>query len=493
MEPAGHSAAPKLDWPPTQLFIDGAWREAISGRRLVVDDPAHGSVVAEVADGADSDTRLAVDAAARAWPAWRATTALERADLLWCWHALIAARAEDLARLLTREQGKPLAEARAEISYANAFVRWFAEEARRAYGELIPAPRADRRVIVQREPVGVVAAITPWNFPAAMVTRKIAPALAAGCTVVLKPSELTPLSALALVELAREAGFPPGVINLVTTTDAPTVGAVLTSDARVRKLSFTGSTAVGKRLMAACADSVKKLSLELGGNAPFLVFDDADLERVVDGLVANKFRNAGQACIAANRVLVQDGIHDRFVARLAERVAALRVGRGDEDGVAIGPLISERARAKVEGLVEDAVASGAAVVVGGRALPELGPRWYAPTVLTGVAPGMRLACDEAFGPVVPVIRFAGESEAVAIANDTPYGLAAYFYTADMARLFRLASAIEAGIIGANEAVVSNETAPFGGYKESGIGREGSRHGLDEYTELKYLCIGGLGA
>jgi len=478
-------------WPPTRLLIDGEWRDAAAGRRFAVDNPASGAVIAEVADAGPDDARTAVEAASRAWPAWRATTAIERADLLWRWHRLIEARAEELARLLTREQGKPLHEARAEIAYANGFVRWFAEEARRAYGEVIPAPRADRRIIVMREPVGVVAAITPWNFPAAMVTRKIAPALAAGCTVVLKPSELTPLSALALAELADEAGFPAGVVNVVTTTDAPAVGAVLTCDPRVRKLSFTGSTAVGKRLMAACADTVKKLSLELGGNAPFIVFDDADLDRAIDGLVANKFRNAGQACIAANRVLVQDGIHDRFVERLAGRVAALRVGRGDEDGVAIGPLISERARAKVEALVDGAVAAGASVVVGGRALPELGPRWYAPTVLTGVTPGMRLACDEVFGPVVPVIRFASESEAVAIANDTPYGLAAYFYTRDAARIFRMASALEAGIVGANEAVVSNETAPFGGYKESGIGREGSRHGLEEYTETKYVCLGGL--
>lgn len=476
---------------PTRLFIDGEWREAEGGRRFAVDDPATEEVVAEVADGGAADARAAVDAAYRAWPAWRATTATERADLLWRWHRLIEARTEDLARLLTREQGKPLAEARAEIAYANGFVRWFAEEARRAYGEVIPAPRPDRRVLVLREPVGVVAAITPWNFPAAMVTRKIAPALAAGCTVVLKPSELTPLSALALVDLAREAGFPPGVVNLVTTSDAPAVGAVLTADPRVRKLSFTGSTAVGKRLMADCAATVKKLSLELGGNAPFIVFDDADLDRALDGLVANKFRNAGQACIAANRVLVQQGVHDRFVERLAARVAALRVGRGDEDGVAIGPLITERARAKVEALVDGAVAAGARVVVGGRALPQLGPRWYAPTVLVDVAPGMRLACDEAFGPVVSMMRFATEAEAVALANDTPYGLAAYFYTRDAARIFRLASALEAGIVGANEAVVSNEMAPFGGYKESGVGREGSRHGLEEYTELKYLCLGSL--
>ncbi len=477
---------------PTQLFVDGEWREAATGQRFSVDDPASGEIVAAVADAGAVDARAAVDAAHRAWSAWRAMPATERADLLWRWHRLIESHAEDLARLLTREQGKPFAEARAEIAYANGFVRWFAEEARRAYGEVIPAPRPDRRVLVLREPVGVVAAITPWNFPAAMVTRKIAPALAAGCAVVLKPSELTPLSALALVDLAREAGFPPGVVNLVTTSDAPAVGAVLTADPRVRKLSFTGSTAVGKRLMADCAGTVKKLSLELGGNAPFIVFDDADLDRALDGLVANKFRNAGQACIAANRVLVQHGVHDRFVERLAARVAALRVGRGDEDGVAIGPLITERARAKVEALVDGAVAAGARVVVGGRALHELGPRWYAPTVLTGVGPEMRLACDEAFGPVVPVIRFATEAEAVALANDTPYGLAAYFYTQDATRIFRLASALEAGIVGANEAVVSNQMAPFGGYKESGIGREGSRHGLAEYTELKYLCLGGLG-
>lgn len=489
MSPPARTSSTIGVWPPTRLFIGGDWRDATDGRRFGVDDPASSAVFAEVADGGAADARAAIDAAVKAFLPWRATTALERADLLWRWHRLIDARAEELARLLTREQGKPLHEARAEIAYANGFVRWFAEEARRAYGEVIPAPRADRRVIVLREPVGVVAAITPWNFPAAMVTRKIAPALAAGCTVVLKPSELTPLSALAVTELAREAGFPPGVVNVVTTSDAASVGAVLTADPRVRKLSFTGSTAVGKRLMAACADTVKTLSLELGGNAPFVVFDDADLDRAIEGLVANKFRNAGQACIAANRVLVEDGIHDRFVARLAERVAALTVGRGDEAAVAIGPLITERARAKVESLVDAAVAGGATVVVGGGALPELGPRWYAPTVLTGVSPGMRLACEEAFGPVVSVIRFASEAEAVAIANDTPYGLAAYFYTQDPARIFRLASALEAGIVGANEAVVSNEAAPFGGFKESGIGREGSRHGLEEYTEIKYLCLG----
>lgn len=474
----------------TDLFLNGAFVPAAAGRRFGVDDPATGQRIAEVADADANDFKNAIDAAEAAWPAWRALTANARADLLLRWHEGIRGAADQLARLLSREQGKPVPEARAEIIYGNGFVRWFGEEARRMYGEVIPAPRADRRTIVLREPVGIVAAITPWNFPMAMITRKLAPALAAGCPVILKPSELTPLSALALAELARRAGFPPGVINILPTTEAAAAGEALLGDPRVRKLSFTGSTAVGKKLMARCADSIKKVSLELGGNAPFLVFDDADLGRAVDGLMANKFRNAGQACIAANRVLVAASVHDRFIELLTPRVAALKVGRGDQPGVQIGPLISEAARAKVERLVTGAVAAGARIVHGG-AVPELGPRYYAPTILTDLDQQMDLVREEVFGPVVAIQRFTSEEQGIAMANDTPYGLAAYFYTENHRRIWRVASALQAGIIGINEAVVSSESAPFGGYKQSGIGREGSRHGLDDYTEIKYLCLGGL--
>jgi succinate-semialdehyde dehydrogenase/glutarate-semialdehyde dehydrogenase len=474
-----------------RALIGGEFREAAAGGVLAVDDPATGEVVGHVADGGPDDARAAVAAAARAFPEWRRLTARARADALWRWHDQIEAHAAALALLLTREQGKPLAEARAEIAYANGFVRWYAEEARRGFGEIVPAPTADRRILVLREPVGPVAAITPWNFPAAMVTRKVAPALAAGCTVVLKPSELTPLTALALAALAREAGIPAGVLTVVTGRDAAAIGGVLTGEPRIRKLSFTGSTAVGKKLMADCASTVKKLSLELGGNAPFVVFADADLERAVAGLMANKFRNAGQACIAANRVLVEDAVHDAFVERVSAAVGALVVGRGADPGVTIGPLISERAAARVRATVEAAVADGARVVAAAP-LPEgAGSRFVAPQVLVDVRPEMPLACEELFGPVVAVMRFRDEAEALARANDTRHGLAAYFYTRDAARLFRFAEGLEAGIVGANEAVVSNEAAPFGGMKESGIGREGSRHGLEEFQELKYLCLGGI--
>ncbi len=476
----------------TRLFIDGAWRDARAGKRFHVDDPATGGTVAEVADGDAADADDAIAAAARALPAWRALSATERGTLLLRWWRLIDEHAEDLARLMTREQGKPLAEARVEVNYGNGFVRWFAEEARRVYGDIIPAPSGDRRVLALKQPVGVVAAITPWNFPVAMITRKIAPALAAGCTVVVKPPELTPLCALALAELARRAGLPPGVLNMVTTSDAPAIGEVFTADPRVRKLSFTGSTAVGKRLMAACAGTVKKVSLELGGNAPFIVFDDADLDAAVRGLIACKFRNAGQTCISANRVLVQDGIYDRFVAALCDQVAALTVGNGFDAGVRIGPLITERAREKVERLIADALAKGARIRLGGRALPELGPRFYAPTVLENVDATMALDCEEIFGPVIPLQRFADEDEAIARANATPYGLAAYFYAQGQARTWRVAEALDYGLVGANEALISNEMAPFGGMKESGIGREGSKYGIAEFLEIKYVCLGGLG-
>jgi succinate-semialdehyde dehydrogenase/glutarate-semialdehyde dehydrogenase len=472
-------------------FIDGEFRPARAGGVFPVDDPASGATVGHVADCGPDDAAAAVAAAAGAFAGWRDATARERSDALWRWHDRIEALAAELALLLSREQGKPVAEARAEISYANGFVRWYAEEARRGFGEIIPAPTADRRILVLRQPIGPVAAITPWNFPAAMVTRKVAPALAAGCTVVLKPSELTPLTALALAGLVRESGIPAGVLNVVTGRDAAAIGSVLTADPRIRKLSFTGSTAVGKRLMADCAGTVKKLSLELGGNAPFVVFADADLDRAAAGLIANKFRNAGQACIAANRVLVEDAAHDAFVERVATGVRGLVVGCGRDPGVTIGPLISERAAARVRAAVDAAVAAGARVVATAPLPPEAGPRFVAPQVLVDVRPGMTLACEEAFGPIVAVMRFRDEAEALALANDTRHGLAAYFYTRDAARLFRFAEGLEAGIVGANEAVVSNEAAPFGGMKESGIGREGSHHGLEEFEEIKYLCLGGI--
>lgn len=475
----------------TDLLVGGKWTQAEGGRRFAVDDPATGETIAEVADASAADAERAIAAAAEALPGWSDLSAGARADRLYRWWELIEAHARDLAALMTAEQGKPLAEARGEVNYGNAFVRWFAEEARRAYGDVIPAPSGDRRILALKQPVGVVAAITPWNFPVAMITRKIAPALAAGCTVVVKPPELTPLCALALGELARRAGFPAGVINLVPTSDAKAIGRVFTDSSTVRKLSFTGSTAVGKQLMAACAGTVKKVSLELGGNAPFIVFDDADLDLAVKGLMASKFRNAGQTCVSPNRVLVQAGIHDRFVAAVEAKMRALNVGPGTGRDVSIGPLISDAALEKVQRLVADALARGASCVLGGEAMPALGPRFFAPTLLTGVDPLMALSCEEVFGPVVPVMRFETEAEAVAIANGTPYGLAAYFYTADQRRTWRMAEALDYGMVGANEAMISNEAAPFGGIKESGIGREGSMYGIGEYLETKYLCLGGL--
>jgi succinate-semialdehyde dehydrogenase/glutarate-semialdehyde dehydrogenase len=435
------------------------------------------------------ETRRAIDAASRAMPEWAKRTAKDRATVLRRFAELMVANADDLAVIMTSEQGKPLAEARGEVTYAASFLEWFAEEGKRVYGEIIPTFRADARLMVLRQPVGVAAAITPWNFPAAMITRKLGPALAAGCTFVCKPAPQTPFSALALAELGARAGLPAGVLNVVT-GDAEAIGGGFTGDPRVRKLSFTGSTAVGKKLLAQCADTVKKVSLELGGNAPFIVFDDADLDAAVQGAMASKYRNTGQTCVCANRLFVQAGVYEEFAARLVKAVAGLRVGDGLAGPTDQGPLIDARALAKVEAHVADAVGQGARIASGGRR-HALGGNFYEPTVLLDVTPGMRVAREETFGPVAPLIRFTDEAEAVRMANDTAAGLAAYFYTRDLARSWRVQEALEYGLVGVNTGLISTEVAPFGGVKESGIGREGSRHGIDEYTELKYVCVGGL--
>ncbi len=469
-------------------FINGVWVGAQSEKTFNVINPATGSVVAAVADLSPSETVAAIDAAESAFPAWSGLTAKMRAQILRRWFSLIETHAEALAALITEEMGKPLAEARGEVAYGASFVEWFAEEGRRIYGEVIPPHMTDKRVIAIKQPVGVVAAITPWNFPLAMITRKVSPALAAGCTVVVKPSEDTPLTALALVQLAHEAGVPAGVLNCVTGLDAAGIGAVLTQDSRVRKVTFTGSTAVGKILYRQCADTVKKLSLELGGNAPFIVFNDANLDAAVEGAMLCKFRNAGQTCVCANRILVQSGIHDAFVQAFSDRVAALRVAAGDSDGAEIGPLINEDGMAKVQAHLNDALERGAQVVVGGVS-HTAGPLFFSPTVLTGVTPDMRMAQEETFGPVAPIYRFETEEEAIALANDTPYGLAAYFYTEDLSRTFRVYEALDYGIIGVNTGIISTEVAPFGGVKESGLGREGGPHGIEEFVEVKYGCIG----
>ncbi len=469
-------------------FINGAWVGAQSENTFNVINPATGSIVAAVADLSPSEAVAAIDAAERAFPAWSDLTAKARAQILRRWFSLIEAHAEPLASLITEEMGKPLAEARGEVAYGASFVEWFAEEGRRIYGDVIPPHMSDKRVIAIKQPVGVVAAITPWNFPLAMITRKVSPALAAGCTVVVKPSEDTPLTALALVQLAHEAGVPAGVLNCVTGLDAAGIGAVLTQDPRVRKVTFTGSTAVGKILYRQCADTVKKLSLELGGNAPFIVFNDANLEAAVEGAMLCKFRNAGQTCVCANRILVQSGIHDAFVQAFSDRVSALRVAPGDSEGAEIGPLINEDGMAKVQAHLNDALERGAQVVVGGASHPA-GSLFFSPTVLTGVTPDMRMAQEETFGPVAPIYRFETEDEAIALANDTPYGLAAYFYTEDLSRTFRVYEALDYGIIGVNTGIISTEVAPFGGVKESGLGREGGPHGIEEFVEVKYGCIG----
>jgi succinate-semialdehyde dehydrogenase/glutarate-semialdehyde dehydrogenase len=473
-----------------ELFINGRWVPSSGGQRLEVTDPATGTVLAAVACAEPADVAQAIAAADSARRGWAARPATERAEALLRWHDQILANAEQLAVLLTIEQGKPLAEARGEIAYSAAFVRFFGEEARRTYGEVIPHNRAGRRLLALRQPVGVVAAITPWNFPALMIARKVAPAIAAGCAVVLKPASETPLSALALAELALRAELPAGVLNVVH-GDPVAVGAVLTGEPAVRMLTFTGSTEIGRLLMAQCAPTVKRMGLELGGNAPFIVFDDADLDAAVAGAIDAKFRNAGQTCVCANRVLVQDGVHDEFAERYAAAAAMLAVGHGLSPGVAIGPLIDEAAVAKVERHIADALAAGAQIRSGG-SRHEHGGTFFTPTVLTGATAEMEIATAETFGPVAPLLRFSTEDEALALANATESGLSAYFYTRDAGRIFRFGEGLEFGVVGVNSGAISYEGAPFGGMKQSGIGREGSHHGMDEFLELKYLCIDGIG-
>jgi succinate-semialdehyde dehydrogenase/glutarate-semialdehyde dehydrogenase len=468
-----------------QCYLNGQW---VGGEAdFPVRNPASGAELARVPRLGAAETRAAISAADAAWPAWRSRTAKERAAVLRRWFELMNQYADDLASLMTAEQGKPLAEAKGEVLYAASFVEWFAEEGKRAYGETIPAVAADKRMLVIKQPIGVCAAITPWNFPAAMITRKVAPALAAGCTVVVKPAEQTPLTALALAELAHRAGFPVGVFNVIT-GDPVAIGGELTSNPTVRKLSFTGSTEVGRLLMGQCAPSIKKLSLELGGNAPFIVFDDADLDAAVEGAMISKYRNTGQTCVCANRLLVQDGIYEAFAAKLAAKVATLKVGEGTEAGVTQGPLIDADALAKVEAHIADAVAHGARVLAGGRR-HEKGGTFFQPTVLADVTPAMRVAREETFGPVAPLFRFKTEEEAIALANATEFGLASYFYSRDIGRIFRVGEALEYGMVGVNTGLISNEVAPFGGIKQSGLGREGSKYGLEEYLEVKYLCLG----
>jgi succinate-semialdehyde dehydrogenase/glutarate-semialdehyde dehydrogenase len=471
-------------------FIHGEWRSARSGATIAIRNPANGTVVGEVPVMGATETREAIDAAAKAMPAWAKRTAKERAVILRRFAELMLANADDLAIIMTSEQGKPLAEAKGEVAYAASFLEWFAEEGKRVYGDVIPTFRADARLLVLRQPVGVAAAITPWNFPAAMITRKLGPALAAGCSFVCKPAPQTPFSALALAELGRRAGLPPGVFNVVT-GDAEQIGGELTNNPLVRKLSFTGSTAVGKKLIAACAGTVKKVSMELGGNAPFIVFDDADLDATVQGLMASKYRNTGQTCVCANRVYVQDGVYEAFAAKLAVAVAGLRVGDGLAGPTDQGPLIDERALAKVQAHIADAVSQGARIAAGGKP-HALGGTFFEPTILLDVTPGMRVSREETFGPVAPLFRFHNEAEAIQLANDTEFGLAAYFFTRDLARSWRVQEALEYGLVGVNTGLISTEVAPFGGMKESGLGREGSRYGIDEYTEMKYVCVGGLG-
>ncbi|MFQ5564870.1 MAG: NAD-dependent succinate-semialdehyde dehydrogenase [Paracoccaceae bacterium] len=473
----------------TQAFIDGKWVDADGGETLAVTNPANGEVIAEVASCGTAETRRAIEAAEAALVAWRKTTAKERSGVLRRWFDLMMESREDLAQIMTAEQGKPLAEARGEIAYGASYIEWFAEEAKRVYGDTIPEPSKDRRIVCIKQPVGVVACITPWNFPNAMLTRKIAPALAAGCTVVCKPANATPLSAYAFAELAVRAGVPAGVINIVTGRTSE-IGEELTSNPIVRKLTFTGSTAVGKQLMAACAATVKRTSMELGGNAPFIVFEDADLDAAVAGAIICKFRNAGQTCVCANRILVQESVYDEFTGKLMAAAAGLKMGNGTAEGVSIGPLINEEAANDVLAFVEDALSKGANVAAGGHR-SDLGACFVEPTVLTNVSDDMRVFREEIFGPVAPLFKFRTEEEAIAMANDTEVGLACYFYARDIGRIWRVGEALEYGIVGINEGIISNEMAPFGGIKESGQGREGSKYGMDDYLEIKYMCVGGL--
>lgn len=474
-----------------QSYIAGEWVKAKSGKTFSVSNPANGEHIIDVADLGADETTLAIEAAEKAHKSWQALTAKERATLLRRWNQLILDNQGDLATLMTLEQGKPLAEAKGEVVYGASFIDWFADEARRLYGDVIPTFAKDRRVLTVKQGIGVVAAITPWNFPIAMITRKVGPALAAGCTIVIKPSDETPLCALALAELAHQAGIPAGVLNVVVGKDAAAIGGVLTSHPTVRKLSFTGSTPVGKLLLSQCAQTVKRTSMELGGNAPFIVFDDADLDAAVEGAIASKYRNAGQTCVCANRILVQEGVYDAFAEKLAARVATFKTGDGFTEQVNIGPLINQAAVNKVESLVEDAVSQGAKVRLGGSVASDAGDQFYAPTILTDVTQEMAIFSNEIFGPVAPLFRFSTEEEAVALANDTPFGLAAYFYSQNIGRIWRVGEALEYGLVGINEGLISSEVAPFGGMKESGSGREGSKYGIDEYVEIKYLCMGGL--
>lgn len=472
-----------------QAFVGGAWCDADDGQTIAVTNPANGETVASVPHMGAAETKRAIDAANAAWPAWRKLPAKERAAILRRWSDLMLENADDLALLMTLEQGKPLAEAKGEVAYAASYFEWFGEEAKRVAGETLASPWPDKRIVVTKEPIGVCAAITPWNFPAAMITRKVAPALAAGCPIVLKPAELTPLSALALAVLAERAGVPQGVFSVVI-GDSKAIGGEMTGNPLVRKLSFTGSTAVGRLLMEQCAPTVKKISLELGGNAPFIVFDDADLDAAVEGAIASKFRNAGQTCVCANRLYVQDGVYDEFARKLAVAVGKLKVGDGREEGVTQGPLIEEKAVRKIEQHIEDAQAKGAKLLLGGKR-HALGHSFFEPTVLTDVTSEMLVAREETFGPLAPLFRFKTEDEVIAMANDTEFGLASYFYARDIGRVWRVAEAIESGMVGVNTGIISTEVAPFGGVKQSGLGREGSTYGMDDYLVVKYICMGGM--
>ena len=467
-----------------QCYIDGQWVDADSGKTLAVTNPATDELLGTVPSVSAAETRRAIEAANAAWPAWRGKTAKERSAILRRWAELMMANQEDLAVIMTAEQGKPLSESRGEIAYAASFIEWFAEEGRRVYGDTIPGHLPDKRIVVIKQPVGVCAAITPWNFPAAMITRKVGPALAVGCTMISKPASATPFSALALAELGERAGLPKGVFSVVTGASGP-IGGEMTGNPLVRKVTFTGSTEVGKKLIAQAAATVKKVSMELGGNAPFIVFDDADLDAAADGAIASKYRNAGQTCVCANRILVQDHVYDAFAAKLAERVGTFKVGNGMEQGVTIGPLIDEAAVEKVEHHIADAVAKGAKVAMGGK---RLGGLFFEPTILTGVTPAMKVTKEETFGPVAPLFRFKTEEDAIRLANDTEFGLASYFYARDLSRVTRVSEALEYGIVGINTGLISTAEAPFGGMKESGLGREGSKYGIDEYLEIKYLCM-----
>ena len=471
-----------------QAYVNGLWCEADSGARTEIRNPANNELIGSVPNMGRTETRRAIEAAQVAQPAWRALTAKERANRLRQWFNLIMANQEDLARIMTAEQGKPLAEARGEIAYAASFIEWFAEEAKRAYGDVIPGHAPDKRILVQKEPVGVTAAITPWNFPSAMITRKAGPALAVGCAMVLKPAPQTPFSALALAHLAERAGIPAGLLSVIPAdVDASReVGGELCDNPIVRKLSFTGSTGVGIKLMQQCAPSLKKLSLELGGNAPFIVFDDADLDAAVEGAIISKFRNAGQTCVCANRLYIQDGVYDAFAEKLQAAVAKLKVGNGMQEGITTGPLINAEAVAKVQRHLHDALEKGATLLAGGN---SLGGNFFEPTIVSGVTADMAVAREETFGPLAPLFRFSDEAEVIFQANDTEFGLAAYFYARDLGRVFRVAEALEYGMVGINTGVISTEVAPFGGMKSSGLGREGSKYGLDEYLEIKYLCLG----